>query len=84
MVAPEVAKRVLSAVVAAYPEHAGTITGIEITQGPSNAIQVDICHAAHTHANRSLELDQLDILRSAVSDALQPWRHTVRTIEIIR
>lgn len=81
MVEPEVSKRVLLAVAAAYLDQAGVITAIEITQDGSKAVRVDIRHSALDKANQTDE--QLGSLRSAVSHSLQPWRHTVRTIEIV-
>jgi hypothetical protein len=83
-VAHEVSKRVLLAIVDAFPEpETDVITGIEITQGCGGDVRVDIRHISQQRADTSDEPRQLSSLRSAVSDALQPWRHTVRTIELV-
>jgi hypothetical protein len=82
-VAHEVSKRVLLAIVDAFPEPGtGVITGIEITQGSGGDVRVDIRHVSQQRVAPCDEPAQLNSLRSAVSDALLPWRHTVRTIEL--
>ena len=84
VVAHEVSKRVLLAVADAFPEReAGTITKIEITQARDGAVQVDISHTTESYAPGPIEERQLLSLRSAVSEALGPWQHTIRTIEMV-
>lgn len=84
MVAHEISKRVLLAIADAFPEReAGAITKIEITQAGDGAVQVDISHTTASYDHGSIEDRQLLSLRSAVSEALGPWRHTIRTIEMV-
>lgn len=84
VVAHEVSRRVLLAVAGAYPEpNRGAITSVEIMQARDGAVHVDITHTSADNADGSFEDQQLSCLRSAVSDALGPWRHTVRTIEMV-
>ena len=77
----EVSRRVLRAISESYPA-AGVITGIEIAQGRGDVVQVDILHEPEDRIGSSCGATQLAQLRTAVCSALEPWRHTVRTIEI--
>jgi hypothetical protein len=81
VVTAEVSRRVLRAISESYPD-AGVIMGIEIAQGWGEAVQVDIRHGPEQRSGSTCESGQLDQLRTAVCSALEPWRHTVRTIEI--
>ena len=67
-----------------YPhEKSGAITSVDISQGTSDVVHVDIVHRPEPRTGASIAPTDLSNLRTAVSDALQPWRHTVRTIELV-
>ncbi len=83
VVTAEVSRRVLKAISESYPD-VGVITGVEIAQGWGEAVQVDIRHGPEQRSGTSCEPIQLEHLRTAVCSALEPWQHTVRTIEIAR
>ena len=81
----EISRRVLKAIVEYYPhENSGMITCVDISQGAGDVVRVDIVHRAGPRTGRSFAATDLTNLRAAVSDALQPWRHTVRTVELVR
>jgi hypothetical protein len=85
VVSSEISRRVLRAIVEAYPlEKSGAITNVDISQGTGNVIHVDIVHCSHPRNDASPESTDLVKLRTAISDALKPWNHTVRTIELVR
>ena len=85
VVSYEISKRVLTAIVESYPKETdGAITSVEISQGPGDFVHVDIVRCSQPRPDVSFGPTDLVNLRAAVSVALQPWRHTVRTVDLVR
>jgi len=78
----DVSRKVLEAIVESYTG-AGAITGIEIHQGWSDVVHVDIVHGPDQRSGETFGPTQLRNMRAAVSSALEARRHTVRTIEVV-
>jgi hypothetical protein len=81
----EVSRRVLKAIAESYPhENFGAITSVDISERAGNVVHVDIVHRSESRIQVPFEATHLVNLRTAVSEALQPWRHTVRTVELVQ
>jgi len=84
MVTHEMSRRVLKAIADCYPAAGpGVITAIDISQEQDDLVQVDIVHESQVEMGESFGPGQLHSLRTAVCEALEPWHHTVRTIELV-